>query len=341
MEETQIAPRTALELSSAAFFWRGRGFPVAFIVLAELLLVLIAHLPENCLDFWCTAVMGITRIIGTIVGLKVVNQADIMTVNGFAMRIITHCTAIHYIAILSSAMLLSTWHSLRYRINGLVIAIPLLVLFNSIRLLLTGLAGAVSPLAFSFVHDYLWVTVFILVTFGAWIVWDQGVSKSWILGIWRVLEIIICCTIFQLLLVACERQVGALITGIASRMTALMPGIPEVTVTWESGRVIFTQGASSFSGLFMAEMVTFAVYAGLVVSEFMHGGVKAVTRILAGGALLLLVCAAMMALCGPVAVRFGFEAAGLYLWVTQGLMLALPIGMWLMIKGNKAAVSPA
>ena len=66
------------------------------------------------------------------------SNADIITVNGFAMRIIAECTAFNYIIILALAILLYTRHTMKYRLTGIAIATLSLLVANAVRLIVTG-----------------------------------------------------------------------------------------------------------------------------------------------------------------------------------------------------------
>lgn len=326
MEKTEVAETMTGTTAPALLCWRDRGFPLAFIICSGLLLTLVGFVPENLLNSWRDAVMVFTRIIGNVTGLIVVNSGEIMSVNGFDMRIIIHCTAIHYIALITCAILLSTWHPLAYRLTGLAVAIPLLVVFNSIRLLVTGLAGAISPAAFGFVHDYLWVTLFVLLTSGIWVVWDRWPSRSRLALNRNLVIIVALCTFFQVILMLFDRQVGTLIAATASTIIGMIPFSPETSITWDNGKMLFTLGRETFSGNFGAELLVLSVYAGLATTTFIKQQ-KHVIRTALAGVVLVLLCSALIGLCAPVIMLWGKDAAVLYLWVSQGIMLALPLAM--------------
>lgn len=306
--------------------WRDRGFPLVFIICSGLLLALVSFVPENFLNNWRDAVMLFTRIIGNLTGLTVVNNGDIMSVNGFDMRIIIHCTAIHYIALITCATMLSIWHPLVYRLTGLAVAIPILVFFNSIRLLVTGLAGAISPAVFGFVHDYLWVTLFVLLTSGIWVAWDRWPSRSRPTLNRNLVIIVALCTLFQVVLMLFDRQVGTLIAATASAIIGIIPLSQESSITWDNGKMLFTLGRETFSGNFSAELLVLSIYAGLATTTFIRQQ-KHVIRTALAGVVLVLLCSTLIGICAPVIVLWGKDAAVLYLWVSQGIMLALPLAM--------------
>lgn len=338
MEKAQVTETISDKKAPATSPWRDRGFPLAFVVCSGIVLTLVGFVPETILNGWRDAVMILTRIIGTMTGLVVVNNGEIMSVNGFEMRIIIHCTAIHYIALITCAILLSSWHPMRFRLTGLAVAVPLLILFNSIRLIITGLAGAISPTAFGFVHDYLWVTIFVLLTSGIWIAWDRWPNRNRLAIDRRLMMVVVLCTCFQGVLIVFDKQAGTLVAATASAIVRMIPGTPETSITWEKGRILFTMGRESFSGNFSAEMLALSVYAGLATASVITKQ-KTVIRTVLAGIVLMVLCSALISICAPVIVLWGKETAVLYLWVSQGVMLALPLVLWKSIATARSGVS--
>ena len=156
-------------------------FAILFLLFAIPVASLLSHLPDAYLIAWRDLTMLVAEAVGILFGITTASNADILTVDGFAMRIIGQCTAVDYIAILAIAMLLYTRHSIRYRLLGVAIAVPVIVVVNACRLIVSGVVGAFSRRALDFVHDYLWVIGFALVVFAIWTFWVNGrcsVSRS-------------------------------------------------------------------------------------------------------------------------------------------------------------------
>ena len=278
--------------------------------------------------------MTLTQGIGTVTGLTVVTNGEIMTVNGFPMRIIIQCTAIHYIIIVSCAIMLSSWHSTRYRLTGVAIAVPLLVLFNSIRLLVTGLAGTISRSAFVFFHSYLWLTVFILLTFAMWAVWDRRLSSLNIkLSRYTVIAVILS-SLFQILLFICSYRVDRIMALLASCILKLLPGTSGLTIEMYAGKVMLAAGHRSFTFSISAELVVLAVYVGLAITEVIQNDFKNAVRMTIGGVVLLLLSIIIITSCCLAVIHWGMESATLFFWVCQGVMMALPIAIWWVVVNN-------
>lgn len=310
----------------------GFRFAASFMLSAAAATALMAYAPQVFADFWVRLTIAITRVAGYLTGLAVLTTGDVIVVNGFPMRVIFQCTAVHYIAIVSSAILMSRWHSLRYRIAGVLAAVPLLVLLNSFRVLFTGLAGSISRTAFDFVHRYLWVTAFVLLACAVWALWDKRlVLPVFRLNCFAFLAIALC-SLFQLLLFIGSYQVDILMSLLASAVLELLPGTSGQAIEMYAGRAMFIAGERYFTFSISAELVVLTVYAGLTAAEVIDSGVRSSVRLVTGGLLLLLLCLLIITSCCPVIAFWGRPAATLYLWVSQGVMLALPLGTWWMLR---------
>lgn len=307
--------------------WRDKWFPLTFLLYTISVTTLISYLPETWLTIWRDMLIALTGGIGSATGLTVKSSGEILTVNGFPMRIITQCTALHYIVIVSGAILLSRWHSWRYRLTGVAVAIPLLVLFNAIRLLCTGLAGTISRQAFVFVHSYLWVSIFVLFSFAIWTVWDNKTVSRIRLNHFMIMAVSFC-SLFQLLLANFSYQVDRAMAALAGGLLKLLPGTTEFAIGMYAGKVLFTAGKNFFTFSISSELVVFTVFAGLATAEVVRSGLTNVVRLISGGMALLLLSIAIITTCCPMLACAGTEAATLYLWVCQGIMLALPLAVW-------------
>lgn len=247
METPQVA--TVSDNSAVSFKERSNGwlFPLVFIFLSVLSTLLVPYVPEYLHAFWLTFTISLARVIGSLTGIATASYADIISVNGFEMRIITQCTAIHYLLIISAAMLASYWHPLAYRLTGMMVAIPLLLVANAVRLLITGLAGAVSPQLFRFVHEYLWVTLFILLTWGIWLAWERGIKLGSLKR--RLPVLILSCTLFHIILTLLSDTVGTLVTGLANMILAPFNQMEAVRFQWEGEKVLSVIGSETYTFL--------------------------------------------------------------------------------------------
>jgi exosortase/archaeosortase family protein len=331
---------TVNNATPAATGCRDRWFPVLFILCTAISTTLISYLPDTWLNIWRDILIALTRGIGTATGLDVRSIGDIMTVNGFPMQIIMQCTALHYIIIVNCAILLSRWHSLRYRLAGVAVAMPLLVLFNSIRLLCTGLAGTISRATFVFVHSYLWVTVFILLSFAIWAIWDNKAVPRIGLSRFTIMAAVFC-SLFQLCLATWSYQMDRVMALLAANLLKVLPGTTEFAISMYAGKVLFSAGKNSFLFSISTELVVLTVFAGLAAAEIIHNGLTNIVKLVTGGITLLLFSITIITSCCPMIACAGKETATLYLWVCQGIMLALPLAMWWFIRLNPASKSSA
>ena len=89
----------------------GLGFAAVFIIAVTLVAGLIGQQSQILTVFGRDLTITLTTTLGSLLGLSMTSNADIITVNGFAMRIIGECTAFNYIIILALAILLYTRHT--------------------------------------------------------------------------------------------------------------------------------------------------------------------------------------------------------------------------------------
>ena len=80
------------------------------------------------------------------------------------------CTAIH-IAALYSALVLAYPVSVRTRLLGVAVGVPIILAANVARLVAGAHLAHAMPGAFDFVHDYLFQVGMILLTVGLWLGW--------------------------------------------------------------------------------------------------------------------------------------------------------------------------
>lgn len=114
-----------------------------------------------------------------LLGLDVLRETSIIyEPGGFAYEIIFKCTgflpsAFFVVAVLAYA------GSLRKKIAGLSLGIPILLLINQLRLVHLFLIGAVYPQYFHLAHAILWETAMVLSVLGLWVVWKKWVELSY------------------------------------------------------------------------------------------------------------------------------------------------------------------
>jgi len=314
-------------------FVPGLNFSVLFLMAATFCAGVIARWPGMFVvtgrDITVASVKALTALLGITLG----GEGDILIVNGFAMKIVAECTALHYVIILALAILLYTGHSIGYRVFGVIAATASVLAANAIRLVSTGLVGSISPASFHFVHEYLWVALFALLVFGIWKVWADGSLMVGRVAARRALEVIVCCSLTFLLLFVVKDLHNRLLATIASPLFKLLVSDPQAYVIWDGRHhaLNFSQGGTRVMVGSFFDNTNIAVYLGLMLPKLRQGR-KMLIAALVGLLLLIVTYAEFVAILGVHCIRH-IEAANLYLGTGTGVLLALPMAVyWMVVK---------
>jgi exosortase H (IPTLxxWG-CTERM-specific) len=97
-------------------------------------------------------------------------SGQFVTYRGFAVEIIDECTGVFEMVIYIVAVLAFS-ASIRHKIVGIVAGVPIIYLFNVIRVWVLMVAGATSWDLFVFLHLYLWQVTLVLIIASVWIGW--------------------------------------------------------------------------------------------------------------------------------------------------------------------------
>lgn len=315
----------------------GLRFSVQFLLAATVMAGIFARWPDFFAGFGRDLTIANLTALGTLLGLPLTVSGDIVSVNGFAMRIIFECSALHYVLILALAILLYTGHSIGYRLLGVAAATLAVLAANAVRLITTGLMGSVSMGSFHFVHEYLWVALFALLVFGIWKVWADGRLRVRRGAALQGAVVVLCCTGVFLLLFASKEAHYRMLAALASPMFQLLLGDPQASVVWQ-GYLQFSQGGVTAKVGNYFELANIAVYIGLVLPKLREGR-KMVAAALIGLVLLVVTYAEFIAMLGTHCIRHP-ESASLYQGTGTGILLALPMAFyWIVVK--LAAREPA
>jgi exosortase H (IPTLxxWG-CTERM-specific) len=97
-------------------------------------------------------------------------EGNVVYLDGFAVRIIEECTGVFEVVIFVAAVLAfpTTWAK---KAIGLGMGIPLLYLFNVVRILVLMVVGRYRPSIFEFMHLYFWQATLILMITSVWLLW--------------------------------------------------------------------------------------------------------------------------------------------------------------------------
>lgn len=104
-------------------------------------------------------------------------DGNLVQLGGFAVRIIEECTGVFEVIIFVAAVLAfpTTWQK---RAIGLGLGIPILYLFNVVRILVLILVGRYEPQIFEFMHIYFWQATLILMITSVWLLWIFKVVRG-------------------------------------------------------------------------------------------------------------------------------------------------------------------
>jgi exosortase/archaeosortase family protein len=293
---------------------------------------LAACAPESFLNFWLDLTISSTKAIGFMLGIPVTSSGEIMAVNGFDMRIITQCTALHYVIILSTAILLYSKHSIQYRIAGVVISSFLVIVANALRLIITGVVGSISWDAFVITHDYLWVAAFSLLILGVWIAWADQRLYLTRETVKRGCMILLTCTAAYALLLTAMPLYGGFIATCASPLFKLLTNDQSARILFNGERMVYSYADKTLTANFMTDLMAVALYLGLTLSGGTYAK-ESIKRFIIGIVMILCISMAVIAGGGALMATSGKSAAVVLLWTAHGLVLELAVLWWMMRRG--------
>lgn len=325
MEDEEMISAATVKTDSQS----GVLFALLFALCATAATVLAAYIPETILNLWLEISLFITSAFCHLFGVPVTIADNIMTVNGFAMRIITQCTALHYVIIISTAILLYTRHSIQYRLAGLIISTLLIIFANSLRLIIIGITGSVSLHAFNILHDYLWVAAFSLFVLGIWILWaEQRFSLTRAAVMRGSAAVFICSAVYGVLLLAMPFY-GKLMALITSPLFKMQVSDFSAAISFTGERMLYSYLGGSFSASYTMDLMVMALYIGLILSAGDYGK-QMIKKGILGLGIILCINAIVISAAGAFAVTSGRNAATLFLWIAHGLLLQLTLFTWIL-----------
>lgn len=301
--------------------WR---FAILFSVCSIIITSIIAFAPEKLVLSTRDITIAVSKALANLLGIDARSSGDILYINNFAMRIITQCTAIHYIVILSTAVFLYSRHSLIYRLQGFLTFIPIIILINAIRLVITGVVGSYSFALFVIIHDYLWVVAFAVIVLLLWTAW---VEKSFLFSIKSIVKLrstLMVCSFSFVLIYLLQQYIGISITTISSLIISLLPGTVNSLIFWDAGKICFINPNGSYQGTFITDMLIASLYLGFTIPLAIQKTCSLLVIII-GFIIFLVTNSACIALTGYVALNFGHDSAVLSLWVGHSILLIFPL----------------
>lgn len=102
---------------------------------------------------------------------------DVVTYDGFAVRIVSECFGLFEMAIFGAAVLAfdASW---RKRALGLALGLPAIYLLNLLRIGMLLAVGRHVPGLFEFAHIYFWQATLILMITLLWLLWVRFVVRD-------------------------------------------------------------------------------------------------------------------------------------------------------------------
>lgn len=319
----------------------GPAFAVVFILCVIPVAALMSHIQDTYWIAWRDATMLASAKLGTFFGLDITRNADILSVNGFAMRIIPQCTAVDYLAILATAIMVYVRHSLSYRLLGIAIAVPAVIFANACRLIISGVVGTFSRSAFDFAHDYLWVIGFALIVFAIWTFWVNGhllISRS---AAGRLALIASVSIATYALLSAFSDPFGQMMSYASSCIYKLLYSNPGVAIDWNGSETVCSYAGNSFYFRNLSEQLNVAVYIGLMVPLQRKRDWEMLATTILGLIFIIVIGAIFTAVGCNNGVVSGEQSLESFVKIGSVIHLALPMAIyWIMAserEGGKAA----
>jgi len=146
--------------------------PVRFLGLGLLLIVMINWMPDAAFAPLNHATASLSGSCLTLFGGDAEVAGDMISLNGFRVRIVTECTAL-YGAALFCAFMFSVQASLKARLTGFLIVPAVLAIADSVRIAAITAVGALRPDLFEIFHAYVGQLVMTLLVLAAALAWHR------------------------------------------------------------------------------------------------------------------------------------------------------------------------
>jgi archaeosortase B (VPXXXP-CTERM-specific) len=173
---------TEHEISRLRAFWNNPAYRFVFLFLVYLGIVAAGYPPTRVKFMWAidllsewTAMVeyGFFALFTDSVRLA----GKVVVFQGFAVKIIEECTGIYEVLIYSAAVLAFPT-TISKRLIGLAMGLPLLYLFNVVRIGVLIVVGRYAPDYFDLMHLYFWQATLILMITSVWLFWIVKVVKN-------------------------------------------------------------------------------------------------------------------------------------------------------------------
>ena len=162
-----------MEKLRAAYAWisePSRRFVPLFLLYLWVLTALSGQIPKQTIDALLRATAWVDYQLLGIFTDGVHLNGIIVTLDGFAVQIITECTGLFESVILVSAIL-AYKATVREKLIGIALGTGTLYLMNVLRIAFLLIVGRHAPDFFDFAHVYFWQTLLVLFITAIWLAW--------------------------------------------------------------------------------------------------------------------------------------------------------------------------
>lgn len=132
---------------------------------------------QGVIDGLATGTAWVEYAVFRVFSDSVTISGKVVVFQGFAVKIIEECTGLYEVVIFAAAVLAfpTTW---RKRAIGILMGVPLLYLFNVVRIAVLIVVGRYWSEYFDFMHLYFWQATLILMITSVWLLWIIKVVRS-------------------------------------------------------------------------------------------------------------------------------------------------------------------
>jgi exosortase/archaeosortase family protein len=142
---------------------------------------LVAAIMLSSVAGWLNSTLVGTAIVSTKLvtwaGIAAERSGALIHLHSRTLSIDLPCTAVFIVA-LYVALVVAYPVSVRDRLLGIALGVPIILVFNFGRIVAAAAVSESNPAAFTFFHDYLFQVGMVLVTVAAWAAWLSIVRRD-------------------------------------------------------------------------------------------------------------------------------------------------------------------
>lgn len=153
------------------------GFLVRFVLYLWIATAAIEHLPPERQQSLQEATASLVAALFRLTTDRVHLAGDVVSYDGFSVRIIPECFGLLEMGIFAAAVLAfaASWPK---RAVGLLLGLPAIYALNLLRIAMLLAVGRHAPDFFEFAHIYFWQATLILVITSLWLLWVRYVVRD-------------------------------------------------------------------------------------------------------------------------------------------------------------------